>query len=474
MKGKFFTLIALTAIATSLIIGACSGGGGGGGNGGGAGGGDPYNGVTAQARIDENNAQEMIAGAFDAANSGMAPTEIPASVQHHLGDYKTAGGFQALKLPKVLKKAVVSTEVSNLSGRFFISALETESGTIYGDCGGNASYNFEINDVAGTFDGSMTFLSFCEDGVTISGQTIVYGTFDTDTDELLTFTINFDNLESDYITLDGEISVDLTMIPYVVTMNYYGTDNASDKVYWIRDYKLTLTEFSNYMEVELTGRFYHPDYGYVVLATPVLFVIGDGDDFPSDGSLVLSGTSGTKAELIAIDYLHCECKCDSDGDATYDWESGVILWTDLHETGGEGEKIEWITEGFQTSITYHYSGGVLSGMTFHRKFEVTGGSGNVQIKATLKDSSSSTDVIDEITDTFHVVESNEYEVLVYANVGGQGLCSPSDTDMMIFSSPSASKTSEITIMPELKINPATGEYDYYCVKNYSIESIRLN
>ena len=473
MKRKSFTLIALTTIVTSLIFGGCSGGGGG-GNGGGAGGGGPYNGVTSQALIDEDNAQEMIAGAFEAANSGMAPTELPASIQQPPSDYKTVHGFQALKLPIALRNAVVSTEVTNLSGRFFTSAVETESGTIEGDCGGKASYNFEINDVAGTFDGSMTFLSFCDDGVTISGRTNVYGTFDTDTDELLTFTINFDNLESDYIILDGEISVDLTMIPYVVTMNYYGTDKVSNKVYWIRYYTLTVTEFNYSTEVELTGRFYHPDYGYVNLTTRDLFVIYDGDDFPSDGALVLSGADGTKAELIAIDYLYCECKSDSDGDGAWDWESGAMLWSDLHETDGEGDRIEWITEGFQTSITYHYSGGVLSGMTFHRKFEVTSGSGNVQIKATLKDKPSSTDVIDEIADTFHVLENIEYEVLVYANVGGQGLCSPFDTDKMIFSSPSASKTSEITIMPELKKNPATGQDDYYCVKNYTIDSITLN
>ena len=71
MKHKFFALIALTTIVTSLIFGGCSGGGGG-GNGGGAGGGGPYIGLTSQALIDENNAQEMIAGAFEAANSGMA------------------------------------------------------------------------------------------------------------------------------------------------------------------------------------------------------------------------------------------------------------------------------------------------------------------------------------------------------------------------------------------------------------------
>ena len=73
----------------------------------------------------------------------------------------------------------------------------------------------------------------------------------------------------------------------------------------------------------------------------------------------------TKAVLNAIDYLHCECKSDSDGDGVYGWESGAMLWTDLHETGGAGEKIEWIEGGTQTSITYNYSGGVLSGMIFH-------------------------------------------------------------------------------------------------------------
>jgi hypothetical protein len=593
MTNKFFTLIALTAIAISIIFGGCGGGGGGGD--GGVGGGDvTYSGVTSQALIDENNAQEMSAGAFEAANSGMATIQLPASIQQQPGDYEIVPGFQALKLPMALKNAVLSTEVTNLSGRFFTSAVKTESGTIEGDCGGQATYIFETNDVVGTFNGSMTFLSYCDEGVTISGQTNVYGTFDTATDEPLTITITFDNLESDYITLDGEISMDLTTIPYIVTMNYYGTDNASDKVYWIRDYTLTITEVNDNTEVELTGRFYDPDYGYVVLTTTVLFVIYEDDDFPYQGSLVLSGANGTKAELNAIDYLNCECKSDSDGDGVYDWESGAMLWTDLHETGSEGSSpptagqwsgtagfgeidlvvnaegngieevtivfedykcgvvtsnlilnvsfnppssidtahvaldfdldpppvdttltmegtfntsgtsisgtyeadfygtictgtwsatprsasapviIEWVEGGTQTIINYHYSGGVLSGMTFHRKFEVTSGSGNVKIQATLKDSSTSADIIDEISDTFQVVESSEYEVLVHANVGGQGLCSPSDTDKMIFSSSSASTNSEITISPELKQNPATGQYDWYCVKNYAIDSITLN
>jgi len=352
MRNKFYTIFTLTAIAISLIFGGCGGGGGGGSDGGG--GGTTDSGVTSQAFIDENNAQEMGAGAFEAANSGMSTIQLPATIQQQPGDYEIFPGFLALKLPMALKNAIDSTEVTNSSDRSFSSAVESESGTIEGNCGGQATYSFKTNDSAGTFSGSMTFLSYCEDGVTISGQTNVDGTFDTATDEPLIFTITFDNLKTDYIALDGEISIDLTMVPYVVTMNYYGTDNVSDKVYWIRDYTLIITEIDDSTEVELTGRFYHPDYGYVVLTTPILFVIYEGDDFPLDGSLVLSGANGTKAELNAIDHLNCECKSDSDGDGFYDWESEAMLWTDLHETGGGGSsstKIEWIQGGTQTVIT---------------------------------------------------------------------------------------------------------------------------
>jgi hypothetical protein len=147
-------------------------------------------------------------------------------------------------------------------------------------------------------------------------------------------------------------------------------------------------------------------------------------------------------------------------------------WKEFATAEGASTAITWIEEG--TVITYHYSGGVLSGMTFHRKFEVTSDSGDVRIRATLKERSDSVDIIDEIEDTFQVAQSIEYEVLVYAGVSGQGSCSPSDTDKMIFSSPSASTTSETTIFPLLQWDPITGTYRNYCVKNYKIDSITLN
>jgi hypothetical protein len=195
-------------------------------------------------------------------------------------------------------------------------------------------------------------------------------------------------------------------------------------------------------------------------------------------------TSTPTGDIAAGDFTG-----DGKADVASCWDRGLwyqdgdtLAWTKVSGTapdsvtagaGGASTEIAWI-EGPGTIINYHYSGGLLIGMTFHRKFEVTSGSGNVRIGATLKDRSDSVGIIDEIADTFQVAESTEYEVLVHANVGGQGHCSPFDTDKMIFSSPSASTTSEITIMPLLQLNPATGQYDWYCVKNYVIDSITLN
>jgi len=321
---------------------------------------------------------------------------------------------------------------------------------------------------------SFTFSDFCEGGVLIDGNATFNGSIDLDPIAFNTTTFAFDSLTvieaEGSFTMDGDISMDFTESPIICIIEVLTRDNDSGKVYWVNNYSTNIAEETEYIEIENFGRFYDPDHGYILIKTPQAFVVDDGDDWPKSGILICEGANNTKAKLTALNASTYRVEADVDGDGLYEWNSGVQYWA----AGEASTVISWITGGTQTVITYHYSGGVLSGMTFHRKFEVTSGSGNVQIQATLKDSSSSTEIIDEIADTFQVLESTEYEVLVHANVGGQGLCSPSDTDKMIFSSPSASTSSEITIMPELKQNPATGQYDWYCVRNYAIDSITLN
>ncbi len=58
------------------------------------------------------------------------------------------------------------------------------------------------------------------------------------------------------------------------------------------------------------------------------------------------------------------------------------------------------------------------------------------------------------------------KVLVYTDISRMAPCSPVDKDKMIFSSPSASTTSETTIWPLIQQDPVTGLDYWYCVKNY--------
>ena len=140
--------------------------------------------------------------------------------------------------------------------------------------------------------------------------------------------------------------------------------------------------------------------------------------------------------------------------------------------GNTAATIEWI-DGQQTLISYQYSQGFLSAMKFYRKFEVTSGSGEAEITATLKDDAASPDNFDSWTETFFVEEGRQYKIVVQVAVGSQRLCTPFDRDVMIFGSPSASNTRETVITGLVDLNPVTGQYDFYCVRQYAIEGITL-
>jgi len=85
-------------------------------------------------------------------------------------------------------------------------------------------------------------------------------------------------------------------------MNMLLKDNIADKVYKFENYVMTITEDTKgrYADIEVTGRYYDPDYGYVDISTPVPLRIYSGDDRPSSGEVVCTGASGTKAGLTLM------------------------------------------------------------------------------------------------------------------------------------------------------------------------------
>jgi len=318
-------------ILLALFFIACGGDGGEGGVSPSAG--ISYTGLTTQAIIDETNAEGLAAGAYEGGHTGSAIGGMSVAQTEASGNI---GYCRMLKVSQALEGSLRQVDLMSRSDGTFIGAIYTETGAVYGDCGGSGSYTISVNDETGDFSGSLSFSSYCEYGVTISGSVSFSGQVDVVTGDLLRFSFTFTCLTgtsgSDSVTLSGNISCDLTVHPATMTMSMLVRDNSTGKVYWVRDYTMTVTEGPTYVDVELSGRYYDPDYGYAIVTTSTPFRIYGGDDWPSDGVLVVTGNTGiaggsTMARLTALSSSTYQIEADTDGDGSYDWDSGVLNWS---------------------------------------------------------------------------------------------------------------------------------------------------
>jgi hypothetical protein len=150
-----------------------------------------------------------------------------------------------------------------------------------------------------------------------------------DTGEFVDAYFSFDNLSGGGFNLDGDLEIDFSASPNVVTFNAYGQDPSSGKVYWIKNYSITIDEHIGFIQIEMAGRFYHPDYGYVTLSTAEPFVLHDGDDWPTSGTLIVKGANSAKAKITAINNTNCAVEADIDGDNSYEWVSETLIWDEI-------------------------------------------------------------------------------------------------------------------------------------------------
>lgn len=327
---KFLILFIFLAFTLPYTYGGCSSGGGGGdgeqdfetdeSNSG-----LTYSGLTTPAEIDQLNAEEISGGALGA---GLVSDGMVGISALQYSDANQVRNFRSAKIPLILNNSLESVYLPSPS-LDAAQATTSESDTIYGNCGGFMSYNITVDDVDGSFDGSFTFSSYCADGTTIDGGASFNGVVDVVTGDFIEVNFSFDTLTSGDLTLDGEIIIDYTVTPIEITFNAYTQDLSLKKVYWIKEYTITIDEFTGFVEVEIVGTFYHPDYGYVTISTPDPLTIHDGDEWPTSGTLLVMGASNTKAQLIATSNLTFMVEADLDGDDAYEWNSEVMSWEDL-------------------------------------------------------------------------------------------------------------------------------------------------
>ena len=306
---------------------ACGGGGSGGGNAPIEPLGLTYTGVTSPAVIDSNNAAELASGAFIGGETGSNFGIISSVTADQL---KIVRELKLYQVAQIFSEPIYKIDINSQRGDSL--AVQTEQDTIPGDCGGSASYTVNVNDVTGGFTGSMTFNGYCSDNATITGTTGFSGQIDINSGDFLNFNldINMVSLSSgnQSYTIDGDISVDVSGPSSTASLEMKMKDN-SGEVFWVNNYVLNISEDVDYVDIEASGRFYNPTYGYVVLSTITPLRTYNIYEWPSSGELQIVGGEDTKAQLIAIDENTCRIIADTNGDANYDYDSGQISWNDL-------------------------------------------------------------------------------------------------------------------------------------------------
>jgi len=317
-----------------------------------------YIGLTTPAKINENNAKDLVIGAYEGYDIG---SEIGVKdIQTKESGY--IGRSLGLQMSQVLEDSLHGMDLISKKAKTSMGVRSTESDTIYGECGGSLSYTINVNDETGDFSGDFTYNSYCSNGIIIDGSANISGKIDTYTDEFQSLNFSFNNLtfssDSYSFTIAGTINYhDISSSSISASMNCKLRDNSTEKVYWVKDYAINFTVSIDYVEFEISGYYYDPDYGYVILSTPVPFVIYVGEYGPSDGILVVTGDTGiaggiTKARLVALNSMTYQIEADTNGDGTYNWNSGVLYWSEVSVN-----EIKTFGQWIQGSIS---SGGTIS------------------------------------------------------------------------------------------------------------------
>ena len=313
--GQLF--IGMLAIFT---LGACGGGGGGDNSG--------YSGVTSQATVTTANAQDLAVNAYQGGPIGqslvspLAHSAVPAATGNRLLDFAALTRNLAQQIHPGATGGIVTPQ-----------AMVTVTDTVQGTCGGTAQVSFTADDVTGKYTGSAVYTDYCDAGVTLNGTEALSGQVDTTTGDLMNASTSFQGLSmsdaTGSATLTGTETLEIANdgLNIVETIDMVLKDNASDKTYWINNYRLDLS-LSNLIlpdiDISISGRFYDPDRGYVEIVTETPLHIPNGAEDASSGVLVFQGAENTSARLTVNGDGTYLIEADADGNGSYEWS---VLYT---------------------------------------------------------------------------------------------------------------------------------------------------
>lgn len=289
-----------------------------------------YSGSTTEAAITSNNAAEITKVAYQGGE--FASAVILGAVI--VANDTDVGYSLPLHLSKVLENILGKIDFS--SEQMAAGADVRLSDSFTGSCGGTASYTITSYNLTGNFSGSLTFDKYCEENNILSGGASFSGRLNGDTSDFISLAVSFNAITytkgSKDFTLKGQVDIDYSVNPYTISYDVLSKDNVSEKVFWWNTYKIEITDGTSYKDFSLSGKFYHPDCGYVNVSTLTSFRFNSDSATPSTGVLLVTGktdTTGgnnTSAQLFVLSTSTYHIIADTDGDASYEWDSGPLNW----------------------------------------------------------------------------------------------------------------------------------------------------
>jgi len=316
-----------------MILVGCSGGGSGA---------PPtlnYSGVTTPITIDADNAEVLLVGAYEGG--------LVASVFNILGAAQVESSHsittpRMLTLAEVFETFLYELDMQPQQPAPYAGAIITDSETLFGSCGGSVYYDVGLDSIFGDFSGTADFREYCDASnpdLVLDGITDFSGDYDVFSLEIDDFTFIFRDFNvtssaGSYI-LNGSLNGSASATRADINTSSVLQDVSTGKTYWLKDFVIKAVRGNGFVDIELNGRYYDHDYGYVDVSTTEPFRVYDYEDWPASGILAMQGAEGeqggnTMARLIVLDADTFQIEADTDGDGSFDdYNSGPLLWTDI-------------------------------------------------------------------------------------------------------------------------------------------------
>lgn len=289
MKEKMRILTTLLLAAAVAALAACGGGGGGGG-----GSTIPYSGVTDQAVIDNQNAGEIAMGAYENATSADSMNVLSLTP---ISSGDRANISHSMALAETLKEAFLTASDSTSATASNIRAQTSEP--MYG-CDGVGYMTITANSQT---SGTINFVQYKEGcysdfPVTIDGSVSFKATLDSN-QEIQSFTLTYNALTTttggETFTFSGSMGFTYGTTAETFTLTMVLRDEGTGKTFKIENYEVSYEYSSG--TIQMSGKFFNPDYGYVTLSTPTPLVTLYTYYWPSSGVLRCDGANNTWVEI---------------------------------------------------------------------------------------------------------------------------------------------------------------------------------